>query len=116
VKPDRLRKRRLFCLEQVFSAATFCSAFEQQLVVGLCLEFCGILMPPKEFRPFTDSERVLQSKTVTLAWQKRALNTRVHQGVADLAAFLSDFRKLLHVFSVYCPSGTSFFFAALFSI
>jgi hypothetical protein len=67
-------------------------------------------MPPKEFRPFTDSERVLQSKTVTLAWQKRALNTRVHQGVADLAAFLSDFRKLLHYFSVCCPSGTPYLF------
>lgn len=48
-------------------------------------------MPPKEHRQFSDAERQLQSKTVTLGWQKRSFNCRVHQGVSDLSAFLNDF-------------------------
>jgi hypothetical protein len=73
-------------------------------------------MPPKEHRQFSDAERQLQSKTVTLGWQKRSFNCRVrlppnastpelrvvvsyflsqvHQGVSDLSAFLNDFREL----------------------
>jgi hypothetical protein len=74
-------------------------------------------MPPKEHRQFSDAERQLQSKTVTLGWQKRSFNCRVrlppnsatpepprsnvsyflsqvHQGVTDLSAFLNDFREL----------------------
>jgi hypothetical protein len=65
-------------------------------------------MPPKDFTRFEDGERQLQSNTITLGWQKRALNSRLHQGVADLSAFLNNFRELL--FIVLAP----FFFAYFF--
>jgi hypothetical protein len=71
-------------------------------------------MPPKEFKPFTDGERVLQGKAVTMGWHKRALNTRVQQGVADLAAFLSDFREFTIV--VHAHSAEIFVLFAKFQL
>jgi hypothetical protein len=50
-------------------------------------------MPPKEVRQFTDTERMAQSKAVSLQWQKRAVNTRIFQTVSDLSAFLNHFRE-----------------------
>ena len=70
-------------------------------------------MPPKDFTRFEDSERQLQSKTITLGWQKRALNSRLHQGVADLSAFLNNFRELPSLF--WPPFFLRSFFHARFA-